>query len=267
MSDRSDLAAYWRSRLAASEEQCLHGSPHLSWLRRMYIRIYRFLLSQYGEMQPTTASADNPPSAAAPLVDHTDHHGRPPKAPGKIQAILKDIHVANDRLDKPGPLVKGVPAGEWIVVATRRDRRWPHRSAGWLRRNGIPARVVGHGRSAVVEVRSDAVTAIRLLDAGGESLRVRPGGSDKYPAAVAHPIVGGGVVGGCFGMIFGFFIMPVFAFMLFDSNAKAEHLPALVLTFVLGGYAVGFLLGAWLAWRDVISRMPSLYKENHEIDP
>ena len=61
MPDHGQLVAYWRSRLIVSQEQYQTGSPHLRWLRRVYIRVYRFLLSQYGEARE---GAESPPFAS-----------------------------------------------------------------------------------------------------------------------------------------------------------------------------------------------------------
>lgn len=186
MPDRAQLVAYWRTRLNASQEQVRAGSPHLRWLRRMYIRVYQFLLSQYGEQEhgeyergnheyggPAFNVGDAQGEAAdlaeapsrMPLVDNTpDHFGQPPKAPGKIQAVLKDIHNANDRLDKPGPLKQGLPPGAWLAVASRRERWIPAACLKHLHRHGVCARVASLGDDLVVEVLAqDFAAACALL--------------------------------------------------------------------------------------------------------
>jgi hypothetical protein len=207
MSDRSEVVASWRSRLSASEEQLAHGSPHLQWLRRMYIRVYRFLLSQYGEASDSPPVSETPVSLM-PLVDNTDRHGRPPKQPGKIQAILKDIHVANERLDKPGPLAKGMAPGSWLVVASRREKWIPGRCLNALRENGIPARLTRSGGDVAVEVEAkDLESASRILHHARRDLTYARKPPPLLVLALIATIVGAG-----FGAFAGLFIaIPVAA--------------------------------------------------------
>jgi hypothetical protein len=242
MSDWPQLLTHWRTRLADSQNEYAHGSPHLQWLRRAYIRVYRFLLSQYG----STSSEDMPsrsveeateepflaPASLMPLVDNTpDHRGRPPKTVGRIQNVLKGIHNANDRDDEPGPLAQGLPGTVWLTVAARRERWIPEKCVRFLQQRGIPARKTARSDDVVVEVaRRDFEAAAHLLH------EARPYLTERKPPSRPMLRLSFGALSGAFvGMATGS------TFALFHVYNGGEAARAIAI-FLLGSFA-GFLFG------------------------
>jgi hypothetical protein len=269
MSDRPQLLTFWRTRLAANQNEIARGSPHLQWLRRAYIRVYRFLLSQYGEVQENAAAhfdsdcddiAGVPvitDTSNMPLVDNTpDHRGRPPKTIGKIQNVLKGIHNANDRDDEPGPLAQGLPGTIWLTVAARRERWIPEKCVRFLQQRGIPARKAARSDDVVVEVaRKDFQAAAYLLHAARPYLI-----ATKSPLRPVWRLSFGALSGGFVGMITG----SMFAlFYLYHGGDAATA----VAIFVLGSLA-GFFLGVILGFASFLSQLgvrrhPTSDSRNH----
>jgi hypothetical protein len=268
MSDWPQLVAYWRTRLEENQSECAHGSTHLQWLRRAYIRVYRFLLSQYGEPKVNDAPQRPPageqgqqpfPTAAVEascmaLVDNTpDHRGRPPKSVGKIQNVLKGIHCANPRDDEPGPLAHGLPSAVWLTVASRRERWIPAECVRFLQQRGIPARRAVRGDDVVVEVaRKDFESASHLLHGA------RPYLTDKNPAMRPglHLLLGA-LAGGFVGMTAG----SMFAlFHLYNGGP-----PIGASGILLGSTFVGFLLGAMLGLGALLARWRATSRIAHRM--
>jgi hypothetical protein len=237
MPNRSQLIDDWRSRLLAAQQQCDEGSVRVRWLRRVYARIYRFLLAQYSHGETETDDAPLPEAPSAmPLVANTrEHLGRPPKPIGKIQATLKHIHNASGRCDEPGPLAGGVPGDLWLAVASRRERWLPRKCAALLRRHGIAARVASRSGDTVVEVpRPDFGAAAAIL----ESCRSLRGYRNRNVVSASAPLVYGGA-GAAVGVIMGM----AFASFIVDLQHDPAIAIQLIWLFAIGGAVAGCLLG------------------------
>jgi hypothetical protein len=247
MPNRTHLIAYWRSRLLVSQQQCDEGSIRLRWLRRAYARIYRFLLSQYGDAGD--APLTGPPSKM-PLVDNTlDIVGRPPKTIGKIQATLKHIHNASGRSDEPGPLAGGVTGDLWLVVASRRERWIPSKCASLLRRNGINARTATRSGDVVVEVeRNEFGAAAAILESCRWSLSYR----NRYSVPRGAPLLYA-LVGGCVGVLIGL------VFASFCIYLEHDPVTGVKLLYLLAGSGAvaGFVTGCVSALNDSTTLQPA----------
>jgi hypothetical protein len=260
MSDRAQVLAFWRARLRACQEQLDLGSPQLRWLRRAYLRIYRFLLAQYAESddaasRPSSAltaialSDEFDPPSRMPLVDNTaDHFGRAPKSVGKIQAVLKHIHNANDRPTECGPLATGVSRDDWAMVATRRDRWSLALCLRLLNGQGIKARIAHRGGDAVVEVTCGQLAlAQELLNEHREVLRNRTKpASRRVMDAVSHAIVVG-LGGMALGLIFATGLVHVAR--VSDQQANTVLGVSLVV-----GWALGAVIGALIGFHRETDR-------------
>jgi hypothetical protein len=109
---RDKIIADWRKHLAHAEEPLCPGSPRTAWLTRLRLRLYRFLLSLYGDGRWNASD-----SAALEVTDgervviHDDaipFSGKPAKDENQIRAALKSVSAGSNVRIKPGPLVAGM---------------------------------------------------------------------------------------------------------------------------------------------------------------
>jgi hypothetical protein len=180
MASRVELIGRWQSQLSESERLLFEGSSQLRWLRRMHVRLYRFLLSCYGHGDWRSDGSDEsreeaPTSPAGTVfVDPSVHHGKQPKSAARIRATLKKVHVANDGRDKPGPLVDGLHNADWITVATLIGQYAPHKSLRLLKSKGITARLLWRGDDVLVQVPlGERQVAMAILESNREKLRTK----------------------------------------------------------------------------------------------
>ena len=163
---RDKLISDWRERLAAAEAVDTTAESRPAWLARLQIRLYRFLLSLYGDAEWTTApprraalksAADEAlgavvfdSSAALPLA------GKPPKSLGQIQAVLKSVANAQTQTPPAGPLTQGLPPESWVTVALAASKHWHriNRVTEMLSKRGIESRLQFHGSRYVLEVHA-----------------------------------------------------------------------------------------------------------------
>jgi hypothetical protein len=175
MPTRTDLIAEWQARLAAAEEVVgCASSP--GWLQRARVRLYRFLLSLYGDGEwnadaplkspgPAITADGSRPSVVIDASDSIPLAGQPAKPLGKIQAVLKAVANANDT-PPAGPLVAGVTPESWVIAATGSDGYRISECAAILGRTGIPHRVEHLGREQVLQTRAgDLPQAVQLIAA------------------------------------------------------------------------------------------------------
>jgi hypothetical protein len=194
---QTELVSQWQEQLSAAEELA-DGTPRFRWLHAARVRLYRFLLRCYGSGQWRSAVNDevdplDVEPAAPPVAvqdEPTRWHGKPAKTAGKIQAVLKSVHNAQDREPQRGPLLAGGIDGSAYVTVTSSGAKVDARKCKeFLRCHGIEARAIIRGRERIVEVPyADLQTASALVDANREHLRlVRPRLTLKTTfAAVRH---------------------------------------------------------------------------------
>jgi hypothetical protein len=159
MSARTELIADWQRRLTAAESAT--GATSLGWLVAARVRLYRFLLSLYGDGRWNADSGDHAnavagsDSSSAVVMNAADvlpFCGKPAKTAGKIQAVLKAVANANDAPPPAGPLVGGLQADNWVVVSIALHGGAGQQHAAWLKKHGLTARVVFKGYRFSVEV-------------------------------------------------------------------------------------------------------------------
>lgn len=168
MPNRAELVARWQDQLATAESLLETDACRLRWLWRMRTRLFRFLLSCYGEgswtpeHESTTGDIDPP---LTPFIDNTaELSGLQPKSPARIRSALKSVHNANDRVETAGPYALGLVKEDWIRVAAFRDGTNPGGFMKLLASSGIAARKRAIGREIAVEVqRVDFDAAIALF--------------------------------------------------------------------------------------------------------
>jgi hypothetical protein len=168
---RDQLVADWRSRLAAAEAMASDAGVRPAWLGKVQVRLYRFLLSLYGEGDwRSTERLDSPPfdDARAALLasgapDLLQQTGKPAKTPAEIRQVLKAVAGAREQLLAAGPFAAGLPPGPWVVVALFKNGADPNRCVNLLRSRQFSVRVSICGRDLAVEVfAADHVRALQL---------------------------------------------------------------------------------------------------------
>lgn len=157
MSTRAELVARWQDQLAVSESLLDTSSSRLWWLWRMRARLYRFLLSCYGEStwetEPRSEVAQRSNNSSA-LIDNTATlAGLQPRSADRIRATLESVKVAIDRDAPQGPLVHGLAKQDWIRVAAFRHAFHSNRLLLALAVADIDAKTWIQGKWFVVEVR------------------------------------------------------------------------------------------------------------------
>jgi hypothetical protein len=221
---RDKLISEWHERLAAAEAVDPAIASRPAWLARLQIRLYRFLLSLYGESDWTTTppgrtalreKAD--PDADSVVFDSPDTlplAGKPAKSIGQIQSVLKSVAGAQSGASATGPLIHGLSPDSWVTLALVSAKNW-HRIEGaaeLLRENRIDTRIKRLGSRFTLEVQAaNREAAARLLRAPprrrptvvrrplGDSVRPsRPGPLADY---FAHALVTGICVGTMFGAL------------------------------------------------------------------
>lgn len=176
---REQLVADWRDRLAAAEEPQPADSQRAAWLARLRIRLYRFLLSLYGEGHWNAPSlTDGPPTpfdsvavdeSAIPLA------GKPAKDQSMIRAALESVARAREYPPAQGPLTAGIDRDAWVIVASASQGLDPQLCVDALKEAGISSRLVGRYADVTVDVRlHHQLAAANLIASRPSSLRLRP---------------------------------------------------------------------------------------------
>lgn len=151
MLTRPELIDDWRRRLSTAEEGFVRTSS-LRWLAKMQARLYRFLLSCYGDANwradapRATCDSDDPADPAISLAEK-----KPPKPVETMRKVLTSLTQAQEHPAAAGPLRDGLRASDW-VVAFSGEKTSAMRVVALLRQEGIPVRRLVQGGCHIVEV-------------------------------------------------------------------------------------------------------------------
>jgi hypothetical protein len=176
---RDQLVADWRKRLATTNETDPDSLQRATWLARVRRRLYRFLLSLYGDglwnsgapVDPV-ASGDKTDSLVFDAPDLLPLAGKPPKSEGKIRAALKSVANCQDDPPNAGSLTADELVNSWFVVAAMSSNLNVWDCESLLRRCGIECRIQARGDDLTVEVPGlFRKEAIALLDKRRKDLR------------------------------------------------------------------------------------------------
>ncbi|MCE9524755.1 MAG: hypothetical protein K8R36_01725 [Planctomycetales bacterium] len=176
MLSRGKLVQDWRRRLATAEADGAEGERR-TWLAQMRLRLYRFLLSCYGD---TAWRADEPSEIGDETLADVAHgdttmlldvrlDGKPAKTSGKMQAVLKSVSAAQDH-PAAGPLIGGISKDEWVVAVSVRDKLNMDTCCRLLQRLGILA--VNTGREIKVR-HCDLEQATELIRKAQPALKIK----------------------------------------------------------------------------------------------
>jgi hypothetical protein len=182
---RDQLIADWRKCLAAAIEAPEEPSSRAAWLDRLRIRLYRFLLSLYGEGNwnapldadqgpPVRLGSPDPAELLAKSL-RLELAGKPAKDVASIRAVLHSVAGASESTPHAGPLAAGIDRNDWIVVASTNRGLDPELAADALLAKGIVPHVISRQHDIAVEVRGyQASAAAELIAAQYSALRLRP---------------------------------------------------------------------------------------------
>lgn len=197
---REQLIAEWRERLASAESAPAEGGARPAWLLRLRLRMYRFLLSIYGDGawnagEPVTARVEDDVAGSmiAAKLAATELEGKPAKGADEIRGVLTTFVKAQGAEVKPGPFVQGLPAESWIMVGACRGGV---AAEDWLRMlegKGLKPRVRRSGRRELIEVplrqRTEAIRIMgELADERVQPRVVQGGGATAAWLAIAATI-------------------------------------------------------------------------------
>ena len=118
----------WKRELETNERLLNTQSIRFSWLRRLYVQLYQFLLSRYADEglpapPPEDDGDEGEQASQMPFRDFTlDHRGLQARSPQSLRDALEKIHSNQPTPTKPSdPQRSATP--EWVVVATSQDSR------------------------------------------------------------------------------------------------------------------------------------------------
>src|SRR5262245_60049142 len=116
---RDQLISNWRAKLASAEAEPVGSSPRRAWLVRVRTRLYRFLLSLYGDGRWTSDEHAAPSPAVFAGADAEQLDGKPAKDLGEIRSVLKSVANGQDHRPQAGTLTGDeVLAASGFVVAS-----------------------------------------------------------------------------------------------------------------------------------------------------
>ncbi len=177
MTPRDELIERWQARLAETQSSPPGDSPHGQWVRKVYARIYRFLLACYAHTPwPTEPARDDESqtTAAASTQLLLSPEGKRPKDAGQIGKVLKAVHAANGqgaRVVRPGMAKMAVDKDAWIRAAEFKYGKLASRFYRLLHRQGIVSRIVHLTGHYFVEVRrADFDAAMAVMQSHREEL-------------------------------------------------------------------------------------------------
>jgi hypothetical protein len=182
MVKRDEIIADWQSRLETAAGHEGLSSPRAAWLARVRWRLYRFLLSLYGdghwnapaapEAQSAAVKTSSPTSQAA-FADAVLLTGKPAKSGTEIGAVLKAVAGARLEPAPVGPLLAGQGDDAWLPIASASCDFDPEQCVAALLAAKVYARVIPRQGDCIVEVRArEFATAQRVLYSEMHRLRV-----------------------------------------------------------------------------------------------
>ena len=158
MTTRRQLLQRWEAGLHTNAET-VDASSRFHWVRRAYVRIYRFLISRYGSGQWRVDSAtggEAPVEVATspmPFVDNTgETTGCEPKSGEQIRDKLAAIRDANDNPRPLGTATK-LTSSDWVALASTKDRKTADRIRCNLIANGLRAVTTKRTTDYSIQVR------------------------------------------------------------------------------------------------------------------
>jgi hypothetical protein len=162
---RERLVADWRNALSEASAAADGAGSQAAWIARLRVRLYRFLLSLYGDGQWNGPSPEALPERH--LAGDSDEplplEGKPAKSLDAIRTALRSVRGACEATPQRGPLIDGCGNEAWVVVASSSNGIDADKCGEFLKQCGIMPRVVHGEAEATVAVRSLHETIARRV--------------------------------------------------------------------------------------------------------
>ena len=171
MTTRQELLDQWRSRLVEAEDACDDPLTD-SWSARLRRKLYRFLLTMYGQAAWPGPKDDVDNSAGRALhaqlfvaEPKEELTGKEPRTRAQILKGLQNVKGLSEELAPAGPLGQGLHASSPMVVASFKQRPRAS-SAFWrLQRLGFAPEMIFRGNQYQIFVSAAlAPAAIQQLE-------------------------------------------------------------------------------------------------------
>jgi hypothetical protein len=174
---RDHLIADWHQRLADADGVVAEPASRAAWLRRLRTRLYRFLLSLYGNGDWNAATSVEPAQAEPQAgnfaaADIEPLSGKPAKTDDQIRSVLASVASSQDRRPIRGRLSGEKLAYEWFIVAAQSSNLDVRRCQSLLQHVGLECRLNSRGIDRILEVPGpQRKQAIDILDRYRDQLR------------------------------------------------------------------------------------------------
>ena len=254
MTGRMRVVDRWRTRLTANQRSAAECPAHRRWVHKIYVRVYRFLISCYGagEWQPD-ADAESAPGeepSRMEFVDNTEGaQGARPKSADRIRATLDAVHDARENPPSAGKRGFGLKYSDWVAVASKSSLVSPGRLVQLLCSYGLEARQVRRGDDVIVEVFAGRLDeAMELLECHRPSLRIA---SRHRRERVIEDIIRNACFGGFVGAVVGALPMLLMMGVLdavwsLRSSSAGGTIATVVYSIGWGIFALaGAIVGVW----------------------
>ncbi|MEO8498896.1 MAG: hypothetical protein ABI614_27860 [Planctomycetota bacterium] len=181
MDTRQHLVEDWKAKLAANSQPAADGGERFAWIRQVYTRIYRFLVTCYGEgewrgnAEIASLNADSHSNTShMPFVECVPPgDGLLPKSPELIRAALESIHDSNPGIAAAGTM-GGVEDDSWVVVDAWKKSEYARAVHRRLVAYRIKARLQHRTTDTAVIVRhADFQKALAVVQAIGRPRQIR----------------------------------------------------------------------------------------------
>ncbi len=230
-------AKSWTTRLRECEAAAAAPATRLSWVRRAYARIFRFLIARYGDGMP-----EQPYGEPMPFGDATAAlAGKAARSTGEIQHALKEIHAAQPEA-APAGKPQATPDTGWIVVASRPKRHELSASARQLAEQRIITRLRKQGATYTLlvpmESRADAFALLKTMRAPRWKAQLAsPGAASRSRWQLA--LVGMVVIGAA----------TTVALIVMGSSPAQDYGPIIGILAVIAGLTLAVVNGAFRGGR------------------
>ena len=180
---RDQLISNWRQQLAQAQTADTN-SPRDAWLRRTQVRLFRFMLANYGHQRWRPLEGDSlleekanaQPAVETIVAAAADLDGKPARSDGEIRCVLDSVATAHSPAAyAPGPLAGGLDPDSWVIVAAASSKLKVGRCAELLRAAGLNARTSWRGDDHMVEVPArERQQAFAIIDQNRSRVHAPP---------------------------------------------------------------------------------------------
>jgi hypothetical protein len=187
---RDQLVAEWQEQLAQAQS-AKPDSPRVAWLQRTQVRLFRFMLANYGHQRWRPQGGDSLPNEKAAVQPAAETivpaaaelGGKPARSDGEIRLVLTAVADAQEpAAHQPGPLAAGLDPDSWVIVAAASSKLKIGRCCELLRVAGLRARTAYRGDDHMLEVPArERQQAFAIIEENRRRIHAPPGTPRTQP--------------------------------------------------------------------------------------